>query len=140
MNQTCSKKQTLRINSQMSVLSRRNEETYGITAILQIIHAKVSEGAGLQRTALCLPEKSYGHVILIVTLKKKIAHLKSHCKKRFLTQRAIMLYSICSIKQCHSLKIGQETSFIVRTSFACEHNESHPPCTPSLGRSGWYLL
>lgn len=55
----------------MSVLSMRNEETYGISAILQIIHAKVSEGAGLQRAALCLPEKSSGHVILIVTLKKK---------------------------------------------------------------------
>lgn len=28
----------------MSALSRRNEETYGIPAIFQIIHAKVSEG------------------------------------------------------------------------------------------------
>lgn len=68
----------------MSALSRRNEETYGIPAIFQIIHAKVSEGAGLQRAALCLPEKSYGHVILIVTLGGKMVHLKSHCKKKIL--------------------------------------------------------
>lgn len=50
----------------MPALSRRNEETYGIPAI----PAKVSEGAGLQKAALCLPEKSYGHVMLTVTLKK----------------------------------------------------------------------
>lgn len=64
----------------MSALSRQNEETYGIPAIFQITHAKVSEGAGLQGAVLCLPEKSYGNVILIVTLEK-IMHVKSHCKK-----------------------------------------------------------
>lgn len=31
------------------MLSRRNEETYGIAGILQIMHAKVLEGAGLQQ-------------------------------------------------------------------------------------------
>lgn len=68
----------------MSALSRRNEETYGIPAILQIIHAKVSEGAGLQRTALCLPEKSYGHVILIVTLEKIDGAFKKSLQKKIL--------------------------------------------------------
>lgn len=66
----------------MSVLSRRNEETYGIPAILRIIPAKVSEGTGLQRVASCLPEKSYGHVILIVTLKKMNCAFKKPLQKK----------------------------------------------------------
>lgn len=71
----------------MSALSRRNEETYGIPVILQIIPAKVSEEAWLWREALCLPEKSYGHVILIVTLKKIInCALGNHCKNTLITK------------------------------------------------------
>lgn len=82
----------------MSALSRQNEETYGIPAIFQITHAKVSEGTVLQGAALCLPEKSYGHVILIVTLKK-IMHVKSHCKKYSYHKGPFCCHSICSIKK-----------------------------------------
>lgn len=40
----------------MSALSRRNEETYGIPAIFQIIHTKVSEG-GWASESSCMPSR-----------------------------------------------------------------------------------
>lgn len=132
----------LRINPQMSVLSRRNEETYGIPAILRIIPAKVSEGTGLQRVASCLPEKSYGHVILIVTLKKmNCAFKKPLQKKKKILIRAICIPFAVALKvHCCSFKSRQEISPFVIIFFAGKCNECHPPCTSYLGRSGQYLF
>lgn len=53
----------------------------GAQPFFKLFMPRCLRGAGLQRAALCLPEKSYGHAILIVTLKKNGAFKKSLQKK-----------------------------------------------------------
>lgn len=76
----------------MSALSRRNEGTYGILAIFQIIHAKVSEGGWVPESSF-IPSREVIWSCNSNCNLEKCMHLKNHCKNRFLLQKAILLHT-----------------------------------------------